>query len=207
MQFWQPGQFLEENQKVMFNLRRWQNRKKQKWYFLRKSSFPQNVSGEEDCSFQKPNKKISTKRTVVLAQNPKMQNVKKRNIKFFRSLFSTKSSDGQVETSTDYPAGKFRPKARNLWLSLLHWWKNSKFFQFLFLSNVHVDTWKWSIDYPAKSYMTKAEFLFGQLSESHKKSCMFLETNFKRVLWTGRMKFGHNRGRQTCQKAVFCPMS
>ena len=130
MQFWQPGQFLEENQKVMFNLRRWQNRKKQKWYFLRKSSFPQNVSGEEDCSFQKPNKKISTKRTVVLAQNPKMQNVKKRNIKFFRSLFSTKSSDGQVETSTDYPAGKFRPKARNLWLSLLHWWKNSKFFQF-----------------------------------------------------------------------------
>ena len=42
--------------------------------FFKKGTFQQNDLGYEDCSFDKSNEKISTKRPIVLAQCPKMQN-------------------------------------------------------------------------------------------------------------------------------------
>ena len=46
-------------------------------FFSREGSFLQKVWGEEDCSFDKLNEKFLTKSPFVLAQCPKMQNVKK----------------------------------------------------------------------------------------------------------------------------------
>ena len=87
MQFWQLGHFFEENQNFMFNLRRWENRKKQKWSFLRKSNFPQKDSGEEVCSFDKPNEKISTKNQLFSLYVRKCKMLKKGIINFSEVFF------------------------------------------------------------------------------------------------------------------------
>ena len=173
MQFWQLGHFFEENQYVMFNLRRWENRKKQKWSFLTKGNFPQNVSGDEDCTFDKPNKKNSTRRPVVPAQCPKMQNVNKRIYKFFRSLFPTKSSDKQVETSTDYPAGKVSFKGQKFVAEPSTLMKKLKIFPsfcfhqlFLWTRENEVLTTRPSLSSPRLNF-------FCQRSESQMNICKF----------------------------------
>ena len=113
--FWQPGRFVWGNANRVCSISDADRTEgTRKVFFSREGSFLQKVLGEEDCSFDKPNKKISTKRPVVLAQCPKMQNFQKRNIKFFRSLFWTKYSDGQRETSTDYPAGNVSSKGQKI---------------------------------------------------------------------------------------------
>ena len=72
----------------------------------KKGKFQQKVLGHKYCSFDKPNEKISTKRPSFLAHCPKMQDVKKTKNRFFRSLVSSKSSDGQVKKQYWLPSGK-----------------------------------------------------------------------------------------------------
>ena len=105
MKFWQPGR-LFRGTPIGFLQSLTLIKNKQKWSSSKKCSFQQKSLGHEDCSFDKSNEKNSTKRPIVLAQCPKKQNVRKTNNMFFRSLFSSKSCNGQVESTTDYPAGK-----------------------------------------------------------------------------------------------------
>ena len=54
---------------------------------------------------------------------------KKGILKFSEVFFQQNLPMGKEKPVMTTPQEKFRPKARNLWLSLSHWWKNSKFSQ------------------------------------------------------------------------------
>ena len=114
-----------------------------------------------------------------------MQNVKKTNNEFFRSLFSSKSCNGQVESTTDYPAGKVLSNGQKFNAQSLTRMKKVIIFSF-FPPNFPLDAWKWSIDYPAKTFMTMADFFLSTVRKSKKE----LDNRFRRSLFSSKSSNG-----------------
>ena len=134
--------------------------------------------------------------------------LKKGIFKFSEVFFQQKLPMGKQKPVVTTPQEKFRPKARNLWLSLSHCWKNSKFSQIFVSIKCSCGLVKMKYWLPGQVFRDQGWIFFlSSVRKSWEELYSFRNKNFKKVLWTSRMKFRHNRGRQTCQKAVFCPMS
>ena len=115
---------------------------------------------------------------------------------FSEDLFpSSKSSYEQVESSTDYPAGKVLSKGKNFVAQSSTLIENALFYPNFFPLNVPVGTWKWSFHYRANFFVTKdLMFVFVKCHKVVRRVVLLSEKIIKMVVWTGRMNFWHNRG-------------
>ena len=137
-----------------------------------------------------------------------MQNVKKTNNKFFRSPFSLKSSNGQVESTTDYPARKVSSEGQKIVAQSSTPMKKLIFFSFLF-HQIFLWTRENEVLTPRPSFSwRKAEVFFCQLSESHTKSCKFFEKKSSKLSY-GQIEwnFDTTAGNKFVKGEGFFPMS
>ena len=188
-----PVDFFEETPIDFVQSTTLTKQKETEKFFSREDSFLQKVLGEKDCSFDKPNEKFSTKRPIVLAQCPKMQNAKTGLLTFSEDVFSIKIFLWTSRKQCQLARRKFLWKGQNVVAQSTTVTKQLKNFSFP-IHQIFLWTRENEVLTPRPSFSwRKAEVFFCQLSECHKKKCKFFEKIIKMVLWTDRMKIWHNR--------------
>ena len=180
-----------------------------KFFFPRKGTFHQIVLGHEDCSFDKPNEKFSTKILIVLAQCPKMQYAKTGYLTFSEDVFSIKIFLWASRKQCQLARRKFLWKGQNVVAQSTTLTKQLKIFSFLptKYSFGHV---KKQSRLPHQIFHDERLKNICQVSANHKKNIRFFGELFSSEWSSGQIdwSFDTAAGKKVWHKAkIFGPKS